>query len=100
MRVAVPKKSISQLLRWSQAVLLAAAAGLLGYCAFVLADTWTFQRQAGRTFDRMHLQLAPPPEPGVTALGGLLGRMEIPRLGVSMMVAEGTSEATLRRAGG
>jgi sortase A len=33
-------------------------------------------------------------------MGGLVGRMEIPRLGMSMMVAEGTAEATLRRAGG
>jgi sortase A len=32
--------------------------------------------------------------------GGLIGRMEIPRLGLSVVVIEGTSETTLRRAAG
>ena len=99
MKLAVPQKSVSGLLRWSQAILLAAAAGLLGYCAFVLADTWSFQRQASRAFERQ-LQPAPPPGPGSDAMSGLLGRMEIPRLGMSLIVAEGTDETTLRRAGG
>jgi sortase A len=99
MRIAVPEKSIGRILRWSQAALWAAAAGMLGYCAFVLADTWIFQREASQAFDRQ-LQPAPPPLPGASAMGGLVGRMEIPRLGISMMVAEGTEEATLRRAGG
>jgi len=99
MRIAVPQESTGRILRWSQAALWVAAAGLLGYCAFVLADTWVFQREASQAFDRQ-LQPAPPPLPGASAMGGLVGRMEIPRLGISMMVAEGTEEATLRRAGG
>ena len=99
MKIAVPHKSISRLLRWSEAVLLAAAAGMLGYCAFVLVDTWSFQRQASQAFDRQ-LQPAPPPGPAADAITGLLGRMEIPRLGMSLIVAEGTDETTLRRAGG
>jgi sortase A len=88
-----------KLLRWSQVSLWTIAACLLGYCAFVLADTWNFQRQASRAFDR-GLQPAPPPGPGADATNGLLGRMEIPRLGMAMVVAEGTDETTLRRAGG
>jgi sortase A len=100
MRVAVPRKSIRRILRWSQTALLAAAAGLLGYCGFVLADTWIFQRQAGRVFDRLHLQPAALAGPGVAAMGGLVGRMEIPRLGISVAIAEGTDGATLRRAAG
>ena len=99
MRVAVPQQPLRRLLRWSQATLLAAAACLLGYCAFVLADTWNFQRQASHAFDRQ-LQPAPPPGPAADAIAGLLGRMEIPRLGMTMVVAEGTDETTLRRAGG
>jgi sortase A len=98
-RVAVPRQSLRRLLRWSRVALSAAAVCLLGYCAFVLADTWNFQRQASRAFDRQ-LQPAPPPGPGADAMTGLLGRMEIPRLGMTMVVAEGTDEATLRRAGG
>jgi sortase A len=100
MRVAVSRKSIRRILRWSQAALLAAAAGMLGYCGFVLADTWIFQRQASRMFDRRDWQPASPAGPGVAAMGGLVGRMEIPRLGFSVAVAEGTDGATLRRAAG
>ena len=88
-----------RLLRWAQVSLWTVAACLLGYCAFVVADTWTFQRQANSAFDRQ-LQPAPPPGPGADAMSGLLGRMEIPRLGMTMVVAEGTDETTLRRAGG
>lgn len=86
-------------LRWSQIGLWTVAAGLLGYCAFALADTWNFQRQASRAFDRQ-LQPSAPPGPGAGSTNGLLGRMEIPRLGMTMVVAEGTDETTLRRAGG
>ena len=95
MRVAVPQESIKKLARWSQLALFAAGAGLLGYCAYVLADTWMYQRQASQLFE-----LAKIPGPSVDAVNGMLGRMEIPRLGISLIVAEGTGEATLRRAGG
>src|SRR5512140_2007293 len=87
------------ILRWSQVSLWTVAVCLLGYCAFVLTDTLYFQRQANRAFDRQ-LQPAPPPRPSADAMSGLLGRMEIPRLGMTMVVAEGTDETTLRRAGG
>jgi len=73
---------------------------MLGYCVFVLADTWMYQRQGSQLFDRAHLQVAAIPSPGTDSTSGLLGRMEIPRLGVSVIVAEGTDETTLRRAGG
>ena len=84
-------QSIIRRFLWlSQAALFCAAAAMLGYCAFVLADTWIFQREASRTFDRPHLalnlqQAAALPGPGVAVLGGLMGRMEIPRLGISVV---------------
>ena len=100
MKVGIPQNSVAKLVRWSRNVLLAAAAGMLGYCAFVLADTWMYQSQASQLFDRAHLQVAAIPTPGTDSTNGLLGRMEIPRLGVSVIIAEGTKESTLRRAGG
>jgi sortase A len=100
MKVSVPQNSVGKLVYWSRNVLLTAAAGLLGYCGFVLADAWIYQREASQLFDRARLQVAAIPSPGTEATNGLLGRMEIPRLGVSVIVAEGTAEATLRRAGG
>ena len=100
MKVAVERRSVRRLLRWCQIALLAAAAGALGYCAFVLADIWMFQRQASRILNPLHLQPAPPPSPDASAMGGLAGRIEIPRLGLSVVIAEGTDEATLRHAAG
>jgi sortase A len=79
-------------MRWSRWLLLAFAVGALGYCAFVVADTWLFQKEASLQFAEAHIQ--------TPATHGLMGRMEIPRLGVSVMIAEGTANATLRRAAG
>lgn len=100
MKVAIPQNSASKLLRWSRNVLLIAGTGLLGYCGYVLADTWIYQRQAGELLDRVHSKAASVPRAGTDSTNQLLGRMEIPRLGVSVIIAEGTDEATLRRAGG
>lgn len=100
MRVAAPRKSIRRILEWSQSALLAIAAGMLGYCGFVVADTWIFERQAIHVFDRVHLQPASLAGPGVGAMSGLVGRMEIPRLGISVAISEGTDAFTLRRAAG
>jgi sortase A len=100
MKVAVSQQSAKRLLHWSQIALLAAAAGMLGYSAFTLADTWIYQKQESRTFDVPHPRLAAPLSLTVPITGELVGRIEIPRLGVSVIVAEGTDEATLRRAAG
>jgi sortase A len=100
-------------LRSGQWVLGAAAVLMLGYCGFVLADTWMFQNRERRLLDHMlrdrqaansvALQIADPTSPKnpLPALAhGLIGRLEIPRLGLSAMVIEGTSGRTLRRAVG
>lgn len=100
MKIAVSGKSTRLLVARLRMVLFAAAAGLLGYCALVLANTWILEKQAVRTFDRLHFQVPSLRIPAVEPLGGLVGRMEIPRLGVSVAIAEGADEATLRRAAG
>jgi len=100
MKVAVSQQSVKRLLQWSQIALLAGAAGMLGYCAFMLTDTWIYQKQESRIFDVPHPRLAAPLSPTVPITGELVGRIEIPRLGVSVIVVEGTDEATLRRAAG
>jgi sortase A len=100
MKSAPPRKSLTWLLRSCQIALLACAVGALGYCAFVLADTWIFQTEAGRGFDQARLQFARPLAPGAPAMDGLLGRLEIPRLGLSVVVGQGMDGATLRRAAG
>jgi len=77
------------------------AAGILagGYCAIVYFDGWLFQVKENRRFEQKLVEHpAVPkvsPEPGA-----VLGRLEIPRLGVSVMVVEGVDERDLKRAAG
>jgi len=97
MKVFVRKSSLRLLLKWSHRGLLAGATLMLGYCAFVLADAWMFQR---RTAFAATVSLAEAPRPLTIAPDGLIGRIAIDRLGVSVAVVEGTDNPTLRRAAG
>ncbi len=111
MRVVARKESLRRILRWVHRALLFGAISLLGYCAFVLLDSWMFQKRQGRDLDRLlhekrtasaaptqtGFSLAPEGLPTAVA-DGLIGRMAIPRLGLSVVVAEGIGKRTLRRA--
>jgi sortase A len=111
-RLVVAQQSLKRILRWTQYVLFAVAASMLVYCGFVLIDAWSFQQAENRELDRqindaqqakgLTPQLAIPTsfERSPRMTGGLIGRMEIPRIGLSVMVVEGTTGATLRRAAG
>ncbi len=87
-------------LRWAQRVLFASAAVCLGYWSFVAVDTWTFQqRESGdlqRVLEDHNLHGGLP----AMAAKGLIGRLEIPRLALSVMLMEGDDAKTLRRAVG
>jgi len=93
------------LLRWTRWLLIASAVSLLAYCGFVLVDTWIFQRAEDRQLESLVAQsgnasaLRPAGLP-LGATGGLIGRVEIPRLGISAIMMEGTSAGILRRAVG
>jgi sortase A len=113
MRVAVPKQSLKQLLRWSQYGLVICAVAMLGYCAFVVVDTRVFQERESRALQRLLEDqqatdadspqarlLRPPKIPPAVAASGLIGRIEIARLSLSVMVIEGDDGKTLRRAAG
>jgi sortase A len=98
MKLIVEKEPLRRILKWAQRALLACAVILLGYCAFALVDAWTFQRRENLDLDRMlrdrgAASLSTP----VAAANGLIGRMEIPRLGLSAIVVEGTGRTALRR---
>lgn len=82
-----------------QRLLIGSAVFLFGYCAFVLLDTWLFQEREGRELDQ---QLAKEKQPmaGEAPAKGLIGRMKIERLGISVIVVEGTASKTLQRAAG
>ena|ERR1035437_5449094 len=113
MRLMVAEKPLKRILRWSQLVLLAGGVSLLAYCGFVLLDAWQFQQGERRQLERLVTlrqeansgarqsasptsRKTPPPAPA----DGLVGRIEIPRLGLSAIVMEGIRARTLRRAVG
>jgi sortase A len=105
MKVLVRKESLRRLLRWTQRLLLAGAVSLLSYCGFVLGDAWIFQKRESRNLARRLLEeraaaAALPPTPRAVAADGLIGRIEISRLGLSAVVFEGVDKTTLRRAVG
>jgi sortase A len=101
MRLVVAKEPLRRILQWAQRALFACAILLLGYCAFVLADTWTFQRRESMDLDRLLRDRRAVSESApASAMDGLIGRMEIPRLGFSAVVVEGIDRTTLRHAVG
>jgi sortase A len=113
MRVSVRRAPLRGILRWAQRLLFAAAMGLFGYWGFVVVDARLFQQRQSRTLQRLlenhytasanSLQFRPAtstPGPPAIATGGLIGRLEIPRLELSAVVMEGDNAKTLRRAVG
>jgi sortase A len=109
MTLLVSKKSVQWALRWMQRVLLAGAVAMLGWCGFVMGEAWIFQKQERRQLEQWladpktvgarptlaSISLKPSPP---LAIGSLIGRLEISRLGVSAMLIEGVSRTNLRRA--
>ena|ERR1017187_7211973 len=103
MRLVVGKEPLRWILKCAQRALFACAVLLLGYCGFALVDAWSFQRRESRDLERQLRDRSAASEgtspKGATAAAtdGLIGRIEIPRLLLSAVVAEGIDKATLRR---
>jgi sortase A len=100
-KLILAREPLKRVLRWSQRSLAIIAASMLGYCGYVLLDTWNFQRTEQQQFEELRVNriaatgVIPP-----FASGGLIGRIDIPRLDISVVVIEGTGSTTLRRAVG
>lgn len=76
----------------------------LGYTGFVAEESRNFQRTASRALENTSFHPAPKEsaaliKPGLRD-GSLIGHLEIPRLGIDVVVAEGDSNDVLRRAVG
>jgi sortase A len=83
-------------MRWTRRLLIAGGISLLAYCGFVLIDARMFQN---RQLERLVAAPGEPVQPtALKSSEGLIGRIEIQRLGLSAIVMEGTSTRTLRRA--
>ena len=83
-----------------QRVLFAFAVFMLACCAYFVVDAWAFQNGERRKFEQALAERIPNPDAKIlpaTRAGGMIGRIEIPRLGVSVFVIEGTGTKSLRR---
>jgi sortase A len=99
MRFIVERQTVRQILKWTQRGLAGAAVVMFAYCGFVLSDTWRFQKKESHQLERIQPELMQPVA-ATPVSDGLMGRIEIPRLGLSVMVMEGDDETTLRHAVG
>jgi sortase A len=92
-----------RLARWSQRLLVITGALALGYVGFTLVDASLFQASAKRNLETQIRQEQAHPEPqakSAVKIGDVLGRVEIPRLGISVAVLQGTSSRMLRLGAG
>lgn len=105
MRQRVRGETLYGVLLWAQRVLFSVAILLIGYCAFGLTEALIFQhRQSaaleqltdGHDFGKSSTPgKIPPDDPD-----GLIGRIEVRRLGISVVLVEGSDDLTLRHAVG
>src|SRR5580704_8010694 len=105
MKIVIPRASLNRVLRWVQRGFFAAAILMLGYSGFVLIDTAVFQHREKQRLEGLENRQSSLRAVAVKAeasIGpdGLIGRLEVARLGVSVAVVEGTGQRTLRRAAG
>jgi sortase A len=101
------KRAIRRAIVVLQLALLAVAGALLGYCLASYIGMKVYQVREARRFEQeMHARRpsakpAPPqPRPAEPPDGTVEGRLEIPRLGVHVMVIEGVDDGDLRLAAG
>ncbi len=87
------------LLRWSQRLLIITGTLALGYVGFTFFDARLYQVAAKRSlesqiqFEEVHQGSQPKP---AVKIGDVLGRVDVPRLGISVAVLQGISSRTLR----
>jgi sortase A len=106
-RIVSPARS-QRLLRWTQGLLFVAGILLLGYVGFIVLEARLYQVSAKRSLENQILVHKEQVEKGqdenhagpviktATKTGDVLGRMDIPRLGMSVAILQGTSSRILR----
>jgi sortase A len=86
-------------MRWMQRILLLSGVLALSYVALILIGAKLYQKYALLSLDKQILageqHQAGDPRPAIKE-GDVLGRIEIPRIGVSVAVLQGTTSQTLR----
>lgn len=101
-RQATPTR-MQRLLHWSQRLLFITGILALGYVGFTLFDARLYQASAKRSLENQIQREKEPHEiqpKSAIKPGDVLGRLDIPRLGLSVAVLEGTGSRMLRRGTG
>lgn len=106
-------ESLEFFLRRAQRALFFGGVVLLGYCACTILDAWSYQVRQSHSFDeqlregtatnirRQESKMAHAQEVGpMVPADDLVGRLEIARLGLSVIVVEGVGKSDLIRAVG
>ncbi len=90
---------MQNLLRWSQRLLFVVGTLAITYVGFTLLDARLYQASAKRSLEsQIQLEKVPheiQPKPAIKP-GDVLGRLDIPRLGLSVAVLQGTGSRMLR----
>jgi sortase A len=94
MQVRIKK---TRALAWIQACLWIAGCLAIGYCAFIWGRARYDQAQANWALSHVLPGDPGTDAPKAAAEGSLFGRIDIPRLDISVIVFEGTSDDTLAR---
>src|SRR5437773_1760946 len=101
MRIVAMKAPLRRALRWTRHILLAGGVLALGYCSYVAIDAWHFQKEQRAQLEHLlrdrQASSRSPQDSLPAAKGSLIGRIDIPRLGLSVIVIEGVDHTTLRR---
>lgn len=90
-----------RVLRAAYYVLLATGILALGYAGYAVLDLYWYQGVETTKFETVSANAEPRPiEAMPIADGGVIGEIEVPRLGLKAIVVQGDSEKLLRRAVG
>ena len=109
-RVRLSGRSLSTF-RWGARIFLLTGGILLAWCGYLWTDARVYETLESERLDAVAASrsLNPPPVPEAgdiksphsrPAIGSVLGRIDIPRIGVSVMVLEGDNSRIFRRAAG
>lgn len=109
MKAVACRTSLREVLRWAQGTLVAVGVAMIAFCGLCWIDASSFQRQArDQLSHRLHAAATAPRGAQLGSShaaegmvpGGVIGSIEISRLGMLAAIAEGTDTTTLRRAVG
>ena len=100
-RPAAPRRKT---LQWAERLLILVGVLCLGYFLYTYAEATLYQTFEDRELDKiLNEEVAPAPQAAprrTFAAGSTVGRIEIPRLGVSAVIKAGSDARTLRLAVG